>query len=121
MGKREAWLHESALPTLCWIFLTRAASPNVVVHENSPGFPKDTLSSLFAQFVCSPINLNPCRMGFPYHRARRYTICANRKTLASPFALFNLLSLDGHHDIVCFKREVDCDVYLCAPQDRVLD
>ena len=82
MGSQQREGHPTMLPFLIWIFLLRALTPDIVIHECVVPFDVDCFRKyLGATFECQTIVLNPTSFGWPVQRQRRYTALLNTHTV----------------------------------------
>eukprot|EP00971_Amphidinium_carterae_P325928 6456492-Amphidinium_carterae.1 len=71
MGLQGGWLHESAIVFLAWLADTWHASPDVLIHENCPGFDHSVFSMLVgADYEVMSSELSPSHIGLPVSRTR---------------------------------------------------
>lgn len=97
-AKQDKWLSTATLPALVWAYSVRFAAPDLVIHENSPGWDEEpTIKILRGAVDCQvscfspdispafgcfqPGILCPTMFGRPSRRKRKYSLFVRRGSL----------------------------------------
>ena len=101
-GSQWGWLDERVIPFLAWLTLMRHMKPDIIIHENSPGFDTEILSAILGDYKMQREVFNARDVGVPMSRTRQWNIMHKREVRASMKAvsiatLVNCtLQLQGH-------------------------
>ena len=116
MGRSAGWVHESAIPFVCWLANWLPQSPTHVLHECTRNFDVQALRSavepryLLQQVICSPLNF-----GVPVHRKRSYCLL----TLKSKIVVEVPWQLSSVEDLLFAEVRVSAKVFFRAPSSFV--
>lgn len=115
-GSLRGWLSPEALPSLVWMFVTKAILPDHIINECTPRFDHSVFHEIFqGLYTVSPACFCPTQLGIPVQRMRKYTHLklASLPEMRTPVNLavltecaFRTMELDGH-------------VFFCAPEKDV--
>ena len=96
LGKRRGWLGVGTVEFMCFMFDILSAKPEILVHENVPGFDvQGMIYFLEEHYVCETLTFSPLSLGWPVSRERSYTICLLREAPAFQ-APFNMSFMQDH-------------------------
>ena len=111
LAKREN--DPTMYPFMIWIFLIRALSPDVVIHECTSHFNHEVFSHYLAAYNTHSFLVCPTQLGWPVHRLRRYTILTSTATVRWTGDVSHIQSFFSA------SMEVDGDVLYCSTAEEV--